>query len=180
MNVAGGSTNVTTYFVLRLKADGTEATGLTITDLDLQYCRSGSTPAAKADATALAATDTAHTDNYAIEIDATDQPGLYRVDWPDAAFAAGVPEVILTLKHTSCFTEHLRVSIDAPVDPGAALIETGVTLKQALQRIGATTAGVSAGAENNVESFKGIGVSTVRAVITTDANSNRTGVAYDP
>lgn len=111
MIVQSGSTDVTTYFVLRLAASGVEATGLTITDFDLQYTRSGVAPTAKVDATALAATDSAHADNKAIEIDATDQPGLYRVDWPDAAFAAGVREVILTVKCATCFTEHLRVSI---------------------------------------------------------------------
>lgn len=116
MNITGGSTDVTTYVVMTLLADGTDATGLTITDLDLQYVRSGAAPAAKVDATALAATDSAHADNKAIEIDATDQPGLYRVDWPDAAFAAGVKEVILSVKHTTCKTAHLRVTIDAPVN----------------------------------------------------------------
>lgn len=111
MDVLAGSTDVTTYFALRLAADGTEATGLTITNIDLQYTRSGAAPSTKVDATALAATDSAHGDNQAIEIDATDQPGLYRVDWPDAAFAAGVREVILTVKCATCFTEHLRVNL---------------------------------------------------------------------
>jgi hypothetical protein len=115
MLVPADSVNVTTYFHLRLAADGTDATGLTITGIDLQYVRSGVAPAAKVDATALAATDSAHGDNQAIEIDATDQPGVYRVDWPDAAFAAGVPEVILTVKVATAFTESLRVKI-GPVD----------------------------------------------------------------
>jgi hypothetical protein len=83
VQVTGGTTDVTTYFVLRLAADGTAADGLTITDFDLQYVRSGAAPAAKVDATELAATDSAHADNKAKEIDATDQPGLYRVDWPE-------------------------------------------------------------------------------------------------
>lgn len=116
MQVTGGATNVTTYFALRKTSDGTAATGLTITDFDLQYVRSGAAPSAKVDATALAATDSAHADNKAIEIDATDQPGLYRVDWPDAAFAAGVSEVILTVKVATAFTEHLAVQIDPPVN----------------------------------------------------------------
>lgn len=111
MDVLAGSTDVTTYVVLRLAADGTEATGLTIANIDLQYCRSGTAPAAKVDATALAATNTAHTDNYGIEIDATDQPGLYRIDWPDAAFAAGVREVVLSVKCATAFTEHIRVNL---------------------------------------------------------------------
>ena len=117
MNVTGGSADVSTYFVLRLAATGVEATGLTIANMDLQYTRSGVAPTAKVDATALAATDTAHTDNYGIEIDATDQPGLYRIDWPDAAFAAGVKEVLLTVKVATCFTEHMAVGIDSPTNP---------------------------------------------------------------
>lgn len=116
MNVTGGDTDVTTYFVMRLAATGVAATGLDITTMDLQYVRTGTAPVAKVDATELAATDTAHTDNKAKEIDATDQPGLYRVDWPDAAFAAGVRQVILTVKCATCFTEHLAVDIDPPVN----------------------------------------------------------------
>ena len=122
MDVLAGSTDVTTYFALRLSATGAEATGLTPSDMDLQYTRSGEVPVAKVDAVALAATNTAHTDNRAIEIDATDQPGLYRVDWPDAAFAAGAREVILTVKVATAFTEHLRVNL-TPVP--ADLVQIG-------------------------------------------------------
>ncbi len=116
MIVQAGSVDVTTFFVLRTAADGTATTGATITAIDLQYCRSGAAPSAKVDATALAATDSAHADNKAIEIDVTDQPGLYRVDWPDAAFASGVREVILSVKLASSFTEHLRVELSPAVD----------------------------------------------------------------
>ena len=116
MLVAGGSTDVTTYFALRKTSDGTAATGLTITGIDLQYVRSGVAPSTKADATALVATDSAHADNKAFEIDATDAPGLYRIDWPDAAFAAGVREVVLSVKVATAFTEHLRVEIDGEVN----------------------------------------------------------------
>lgn len=110
MIVKGGSTNVVAYFQMRLTAGG-DGTGLTIADFDLTYTRSGDTPAAKADAVALAAANTAHTDNRGIEVDPTDAPGLYRFDFPDAAFAASVREVILTVKHADCFTESLRVEI---------------------------------------------------------------------
>jgi len=111
MIVTKDATDVTSYFHLRLAADGTDATGLTVTNMDLQYCRSGATPAAKVDASALGAANSAHADNSAIEVDATDTPGLYRVDWPDAAFATGVDEVILTVKVATAFTESLRVRL---------------------------------------------------------------------
>jgi len=111
MLVAPGATDVTTYFQMRTTA-GADGTALTITDFDLSYTRTGASTAVKVDATALAAADAAHADNKMIEVDATDCPGLYRVDWPDAAFATGVREVILTVKHASCFTESVRVEID--------------------------------------------------------------------
>ncbi len=95
------SVDVTRYILLIDAETGGAATGVTIADLDLQYTRNQTAPSAKVDATALGATDTAHTDNYAIEIDATDQPGVYRVDWPDAAFATGVDKVTLTAKGPS-------------------------------------------------------------------------------
>ena len=115
MLVTQGSVNVTTYFALRKTSDGTAATGLTITDFDLQYVKSGFAPVAKVNATALATASSIHADNKAIEIDAVDQPGLYRVDWPDAAFATVTREVILTVKVATAFTEHLRVELDAEV-----------------------------------------------------------------
>ena len=126
MIVTGGSTDITTYFAMRLAATGADATGLAEGDFDLQYVRTRSAPSTKADASDLGAADAAHTDNGMFEIDATDQPGLYRVDWPDAAFAAGVKEVILSVKHTSCFTEHLRVEIDPFGAPAGASLAADV------------------------------------------------------
>jgi hypothetical protein len=116
MIVQAGSVNVTTYFKLRNTSNGQATTGATITDIDLQYVRSGVVPVAKVDATALAATDSAHADNKAIEVDGIDQPGLYRVDWPAAAFASGVREVILTAKLASSFVEDIRVELSPAVN----------------------------------------------------------------
>lgn len=101
MDLVAGSTDVSTYWSLEL-ADGTAATGLDVTTFDLQYTRSGAAPAAKVDATALATTSSAHADNKAIEVDSVTSQGLYRIDWPDAAFAAGVREVTLAVKVPGC------------------------------------------------------------------------------
>jgi hypothetical protein len=92
-----GSTDVTRYVMLRDSSAGTPETGYTITNLDLQYTRNREEPAAKVDAVALSDQDDAHTDNRSIEIDGTSSPGLYRVDWPDAAFATGADKVILVV-----------------------------------------------------------------------------------
>jgi hypothetical protein len=123
--IAAGTVDVTTYFQMRLLTGG-DATGLTITDFDLTYVRTGATPATKVDATALGAANSAHSDNKMIEVNSTNQPGLYRVDWPDAAFASGVVDVILTVKHTSCFTESQRVNLSL-VDEVWDEVLTGAT-----------------------------------------------------
>jgi len=114
MRVAPGSTDVTTYFHMRLAADNTAATGLTATDFDLQYTRSGAAAVAKVDATLNGnGVGGAHSNSTVIEVDATSSPGLYRVDWVDAAFAAAADEVILVVKVATAFTESLRVELDA-------------------------------------------------------------------
>ncbi len=106
-----GSTDITLYFFIVDSSDGSPETGITITNLDLQYVRFGAAPVAKVDATELAATDSAHADNQMKEVDATDQPGLYRVDWPDAAFASGVDGVVLTVKGTGFHPAHMEIQL---------------------------------------------------------------------
>lgn len=189
MFVVGGSTDITTYFSLRLASNGAAATGLTITDLDLQYVRTRTAPVAKVDAVALAATDTAHTDNRAIEVDATDQPGLYRVDWPDAAFAAGVAEVILTVKHTLCIPADLRVMIDAAPTANqnadalldrANAIETGVTPRGLFRIIGAILAGKVSGGQTGTETFRNMEADSKNRVVSTNqADGDRTALTLD-
>jgi len=125
--ITKGTTSVSRYIMLRDSADGTPETGYTITDLDLQYTRSGAAPAAKVDATALAATDSAWDDNKAIEVDSTSSPGLIRVDWPNAAFATGVDNVILVVSGTG-------------LDPAVEEIElTGFDLQTATQKVDVDT-----------------------------------------
>lgn len=123
MDVIAGSTDVTTYFVLRFADDGAEAVGLDPTTFTLTYTRTRAEPSAPAVATALADQDSDHTNNAVIEVTAAGAPGLYRVDWPDAPFATGVREVMLSVVVPLCFVEHLRVNL-SPVP--AALDATGL------------------------------------------------------
>lgn len=115
MIVEPGSVDVTTYFKMRLITNGQAATVLTPGDFDLQYVRSGETAFAKADASLNGGGPAgAHLDNTVVEIDATDSRGVYRIDWPDAAFAVGVGEVLLTAQVTgTAFSETLRVELGA-------------------------------------------------------------------
>ena len=110
MIVLKGSADITTYVNLVDSTAGTPETGLTITAIDATYTRMRAA-AVKNDLTALAAVDSAHTDNKAIEVDATNAPGLYRIDWPDAAFLTGADKVILSVTCSGVAPAHLICSL---------------------------------------------------------------------
>lgn len=92
------TTNVSRYIMV-VDSTGAAITGATSTNFDLQYTRDNANPSTKADATAGSLT--AHSDDTVVEVDATSSPGLYKVDWPDAAFATGVSQVLLVVTNTS-------------------------------------------------------------------------------
>jgi hypothetical protein len=70
----------------------------------------------------------AFTAGKAIEVDATYAPGLYRIDWPDAAFAAGVDKVLLSVTATGCNAVHEQIDLgDANLD--AQTYELGTMLE---------------------------------------------------
>lgn len=92
-----GKTSVTSYVVLRDTNDLSPKTGLTAAQISIGYMRPRSLPV-WAEATALGAVDTAFSAGKVIEVDSSGLPGVYRVDWPDAAFVAGVDQVMLAVK----------------------------------------------------------------------------------
>jgi len=104
------TTDVITYFDLVDPSTGLPETGLTIANLDATYTRDGAA-AVKADLTALAAIDSAHGDNKAYEVDSTNCPGLYRVDWPDAAFQMGVDRVQLCVNGAAIAPTYIEVEL---------------------------------------------------------------------
>lgn len=102
MIVTAGSTDVSLYFYFVGDAGsatpGEPVTGLAFGDItSISYVRpgaaraSGGTPATQTAAGA-------HTDGGFAEVDATNCPGLYRVDFADAAFASGVSQVYCFVK----------------------------------------------------------------------------------
>jgi hypothetical protein len=115
MDVVNGSADVTTYFVLRDSTNHVPKTDVTITDIDLYYLEQGAAMAAKVDATALDAADSAHADNKAYHCG----QGLYRIDWPDEAFNGGVgKKVELIVVCTGVDTTFLEVELKDPWQTG--------------------------------------------------------------
>ena len=142
MIVNANQTDVTTYVVLVDSTAGTPETGLTITAIDATYTRAGAT-AVKNDLTALGSIDAAHGDNKGYQVDSTNAPGLYRIDWPDAAFATGVNQVVLSVTCSGCAPAHLLVDLGVAqgilnadlgvgTDSGSATVRT---VRQALRML---------------------------------------------
>ena len=104
MIITAGSTNRSVYFYIVQDASGTSpgepVTGLLFSDIETggsaSYARQG---AARVDLTliTLASASAAHSDGGFILVDDTNMPGLYRCDFPDAAFATGVDQVVLSI-----------------------------------------------------------------------------------
>ena len=99
--IKAGSTDVTTYIKLVDPTSGDEETNLTIANLMMVYVRSRA-GAVSAVAVAGSSASAAHVDSRIFEVDSTF--GLYRCDWPDAAFAVGADKVILGIQGTAIDT----------------------------------------------------------------------------
>ena len=120
MIITAGKTSVSIY-VYFVDDDGGTApgeptTGLLFSDIDTggsaSYVRQG---AARVDLTliTLASASAAHADGGFILVDDTNMPGLYRVDFPNAAFATGVDQVFIHLVAASGKNTVMRpVAID--------------------------------------------------------------------
>jgi hypothetical protein len=96
--------------LLRKTADNLEQTGTAHGSVTASYWRQGGVRTAITPA-ALGSVNAAHSDGGWIEVDATNQPGLYRFDVPDAAFASGADWVIVSLKVSGCYVYHERFNL---------------------------------------------------------------------
>lgn len=104
MIVTAGKTNVSVYYYIVQDASATSpgepVTGLLFSDIETggsaSYARQG---AARVDLTliTLGSASATHADGGFILVDDTNMPGLYRCDYPDAAFITGVDQVMLQI-----------------------------------------------------------------------------------
>lgn len=104
MIITAGSVDKSLYFYIvgnaSHAAPGDPITGLLFSDIETggsaSYLRQG---ASRVDLTlvSLVSPSAAHVDGGFIEVDATNMPGIYRCDFPDAAWLSGVDQVICDL-----------------------------------------------------------------------------------
>lgn len=109
--IFSGSTDATVDVLLRNVSNNVETTGVAFGAVTASYWRQGGTPTAIS-VSALAAVDSVHADGGWFEASASLKPGVYRLDLPDAAVAAGADWVQVTAKvaNSFIFTERYALS----------------------------------------------------------------------
>ena len=140
--IIAGSTSVSIPIVLRKTSDSTEQTGKVAADMTAYYWRQGSANVSIS-LSDLGAVNSAYASGGVKEVDSTNQPGLYRLDLPNAALATGVDWVVVSVKVASVFVYYERFALQAAVtvDGTSALTEAypakggALTLASALYAI---------------------------------------------
>lgn len=139
--VKAGSTSVSVDVVIRKASDSTEVTGLLFNTAgnNCSYHRQGAARVAIALVTQTVAG--AYASGGLVEVDATNQPGLYRLDIPDAALAAGVDYVTISFKSTNNFTFYERIPLStATIQTGDSFARLGVPVNASISADIAATA----------------------------------------
>lgn len=114
-DVQNGATDIITYFVLTDRTTGLRDTGVTIANLEMYYIEDQAAESADAFVGAHGAVTDAHTAGECIHVG----HGLYRIDWPDAAFDGGIGKrVQLTVVDgdAGAKTETLVVQLSPPTN----------------------------------------------------------------
>jgi len=135
--IYAGATSKSIDVLLRKTSDNTALTGIAYNTAGniASYHRQGGSRVAITLATQTVTG--AYSSGGFVEIDATNQPGLYRLDVPDAAFAAGADYVTITMVTTSGYVFHERFWLTA--DDLFSDYRSGVVRSGVAQSGGSTT-----------------------------------------
>lgn len=196
------ATDVTVYLFIQDSSVTTGAglTGLTFETASLvaYYVR----PLGSASAITLATQTVtgAHSDGGFVEVDATNMPGVYRLDLPDAVCATGVPSAVVMLKGAANMAPVVleiqltdfdlnsnsnSVGAAASVTAGVSLatgevldlvVAGSYTLQDVLKITAAVLAGKLTGGGTAQVTFRGIDDASNVVVATVDADGNRSAV----
>lgn len=125
MTVTPGTTSKSVFFFLRNETTAEPQTGLAYNSsgANAAYCREGGTAVAIVLAT-LAAADSVYSSGGFKEVSSGSQPGIYRLDVPNAALAAGAGSVVVTLNFDGTLAEALLIELKTAVNNvGAGAVE---------------------------------------------------------
>lgn len=125
-----GATSQSIYFHLRSSSTGLSQTALTFASAggSASYTRQRATATSITLAT-LASPSASYSSGGFVEVNSSTAPGLYRLDLPDAALAAGVPFVVVSLKFGGVIEESVLVRLESSTsNVGAGSISYTVTV----------------------------------------------------
>jgi hypothetical protein len=110
--IRAGGASITVPIMLKTAATGLGATGKVAADLSASYWRQGGSRVA------ITLTDLSNiTDAWASgglkEVDATNMPGIYRLDLPDLAVVSGADFLVLTVKGAGLFEWNERYALES-------------------------------------------------------------------
>jgi len=181
-SLPAGTTSVSRYFMLKATTTGAAMTGKVAADMTGSYWRQGGIRVAIA-LTDLAAVNSAYSAGGVKEVDATNMPGLYRLDLPDAGLAGGADWVVASIVVTGAMPvdleltlttyEALRTAIFAKVIESAG----SYTAQQALSVLLAALAGQTTNSGTTLKTPDG---AATRIAATIDGNNNRTLMTITP
>lgn len=180
--VIAGSTSVSIYFNLQDETTTAPVVGKVAADIVGSFWRQGGTRTAIS-MTNLAAVNSAYSAGGMKEVDAANMPGLYRVDVPDAALAAGADWVVFTFEETGSISNPIPIALPTYVTLRDALVakvvetEGSITLQQALSIMLAALAGVTATGGTVLKSPNGV---ATRISATINPSNERTAMTLTP
>lgn len=168
--IKAGSTDVSVPLELRDASDSTALTGKAHTDVTAYYWRQGES-ATSISAASLANEASTHTDGGFVEVDATNLPGVYRFDLPDAAVATGADWVVVGIKVTGAFQQNFMFPLTTNV------VQGGDSYARLGAPAGASIAADIATVDGNVDAILVDTGTTLPATLTTIASYIDTEVA---
>jgi hypothetical protein len=182
--IKAGSTGVSIHILIRRKSDNAEVTGLTFSTAGnvASFCRQGGTPTAITLVTQTMGA--AWTSGGFVEADPATMPGLYRLDLPDAALAAGSDFVTLAFLSTNNYAFMERVALSSDViqsgDSFARLgAPTGASLAADIAAVQAKTTNLPpdpADASDIVTALATVPAAVLAAATTTPIPANMTQI----
>lgn len=184
--LAGGITAgaVSVSLPAQLVATTTQAdvTGKVAADVTASYWRQGGVRVAITVAD-LGSVNAAYSAGGFKEVDATNMPGAYRFDVPDAALATGADWVVVFLKVAGCISIPFRLDLTTytPISSAllASIVETegSYTVKQALSIALAVLAGQSTSGGATLKTPNG---AATRVAATVNGSNERTAMTLTP
>lgn len=181
-SVPAGTTSVSVFFELEDTTTGAPTTGKVAADMTCSYWRQSGLRVAITP-TDLASVDAAYSAGGVKEVDATNMPGLYRLDVPDAALITAADWVSFAVKVTGCKAARVHLALPTYATLRNALfakvidVEGSYTVQQALSVILAAVAGQTASAGTVLKTPNGV---ATRIAATIDVSNNRTAMTLTP